>query len=151
MKDAGKPSGNQIVFDLSKKEVCDPNEYKKLLRRLKQSYSIATSKEPISAESLKEYQLLILGGPREPFRNEEFDELKKYFQEGGNIMIMLGEGGEAKNGTNINYLLEQFGISINNDAVVRTTYYKYLHPKEVFISNGILNKEIVRHFLSLIL
>ena len=28
--------------------------------------------------------------------------------------------------------------------MLRTTYYKYLHPKEVFISNGILNKELIR-------
>lgn len=37
----------------------------------------------------------------------------------------------------------RFGIAVNNDAVVRTVYHKYLHPKEVFISNGILNKGIV--------
>jgi len=34
---------------------------------------------------------------------------------------------------------------INNiDAVTRTVYYKYHHPKEVFIANGILNREINR-------
>jgi len=30
------------------------------------------------------------------------------------------------------------------DAVTRTVYYKYHHPKEVFIANGILNREINR-------
>lgn len=44
----------------------------------------------------------------------------------------------------MNYLLEQYGISINNDCVVRTAFYKYLHPKEVYIQNGILNKEVTR-------
>ena len=29
--------------------------------------------------------------------------------------------------------MEQFGISVNNDCVVRTTFYKYFHPKEVYI------------------
>lgn len=42
---------------------------------------------------------------------------------------MLGEGGEGRYGTNINYLLEQFGMAVNSDSVVRTVYYKYLHPK----------------------
>ena len=28
------------------------------------------------------------------------------------------------------------------DSVTRTVYYKYFHPKEVSISNGILNREI---------
>lgn len=46
--------------------------------------------------------------------------------------------------TNLNYLLEQFGISVNNDCVVRTSFFKYFNPKEAFISNGILNQEIVR-------
>ena len=31
---------------------------------------------------------------------------------------------------------------INNDAVVRTNYHKYFHPKEVLISNGVLNRAI---------
>lgn len=66
--------------------------------------------------------------------------------------------------------LRRFGIAVNSDSVVRTVFYKYLHPKvwtnqqqeqwqllcfveclppsprlvlqEVLISNGILNKEI---------
>ena len=32
-------------------------------------------------------------------------------------------------GTNINFLLEEYGIMVNSDAVVRTNYYKYFHPK----------------------
>jgi intraflagellar transport protein 52 len=143
-KEPNKAQPNQILFDLSKKEICDPNEYKKLLRRLKQTYSVAVSKEDITFAHIKDYQLLILGGPREPLRKEEFEDLLKYIRSGGSVIVMLGEGGEAKNGTNVNYLIEQFGISINNDSLVRTSYYKYLHPKEVFISNGILNKEMVR-------
>ncbi len=32
---------------------------------------------------------------------------------------------------------------MNNDSVVRTVFHKYLHPKEVFISNGIINAGFV--------
>lgn len=49
-----------------------------------------------------------------------------------------------KNNTNINYFLEQYGIWVNNDSVVRTAFYKYFHPKEVYIHNGILNEEVSR-------
>ena len=28
----------------------------------------------------------------------------------------------------------------STDVVTRTTYYKYLHPKEAFVSNGVLNR-----------
>jgi intraflagellar transport protein 52 len=41
-------------------------------------------------------------------------------------------------------MLEQFGIFVNADAVIRKAFYKYLHPKEAFIGNGVLNKELVR-------
>jgi intraflagellar transport protein 52 len=60
------------------------------------------------------------------------------------VLIIMHEGGEQKLGTNINALLEQLGISVNSDTVIRKTYYKYLHPKEAFVANGILNSELVR-------
>ena len=63
---------------------------------------------------------------------------------GGRVLIIMNEGGEQKQGTNINYMLEQLGISINRDSVIRKTFFKYLHPKEAYISNGILNEELVR-------
>ncbi len=44
----------------------------------------------------------------------------------------------------MNYLLEQFGISVNNDCVVRTSFYKYFHPKECLVANGVLHQDIVR-------
>lgn len=42
--------------------------------------------------------------------------LKEYLKGGGNVMVMLGEGGEMKYETNINFLLEDFGIMVNNGA-----------------------------------
>lgn len=47
-------------------------------------------------------------------------------------------------GTNINAMLEQFGIFVNTDCVIRKAFCKYLHPKEAYIGNGVLNKELVR-------
>lgn len=59
-------------------------------------------------------------------------------------MIMMAEGGEQKNNTNINAMLEQIGISVNSDSVIRKTFHKYLHPKEAFVGNGCLNEELVK-------
>ena len=59
-------------------------------------------------------------------------------------MLAMSEGGETKQGTNINAMLEQIGISVNSDTVIRKTFYKYLHPKEAYIGNGVLNNELVR-------
>ncbi|XP_017397711.2 intraflagellar transport protein 52 homolog isoform X1 [Cebus imitator] len=73
-----------------------------------------------------------------------FEILKKYLDSGGDILVMLGEGGESRFDTNINFLLEEYGIMVNNDAVVRTVYHKYFHPKEALVSSGVLNREISR-------
>jgi hypothetical protein len=42
-----------------------------------------------------------------------------------------------------------YGIFVNSDAVIRTVYHKYHHPKEALISNGVVNQEIARLVTSL--
>jgi intraflagellar transport protein 52 len=59
-------------------------------------------------------------------------------------MILMNEGGEGKLNTNLNYLLEQFGMSVQADSVVRTSFFKYLHPKEAYVSHGNLSKDFTR-------
>lgn len=93
---------------------------------------------------MKECSLLLLGGPRLPFNAQELHDIKKYIEEGGRCIIMMAEGGEQKSNTNINAMLEQVGISVNSDSVIRKTFHKYLHPKEAFIGNGCLNDELVK-------
>lgn len=44
----------------------------------------------------------------------QLEVLKQHLDGGGGILVMLGEGGEMKYDTNINFLLEEFGIMINN-------------------------------------
>jgi intraflagellar transport protein 52 len=60
------------------------------------------------------------------------------------LLVFLGEGGQEGYETNINFLLEDFGITFKKDAVVCTVFEKYFHPKEALISSGILNREINR-------
>jgi len=88
--------------------------------------------------------LLLLGGPRLPFTGHELQHIRNYVENGGSAMIIMQEGGESKLDTNINAFLEQVGISVNTDSVIRKHFYKYLHPKEAFVGNGILNKDLVR-------
>jgi intraflagellar transport protein 52 len=57
--------------------------------------------------------LFIIPGPREKFTENEFNCMKRYLDSGGNILVMLGEGGEKNYLTNVNFLLEEYGIMIN--------------------------------------
>jgi intraflagellar transport protein 52 len=101
----------------------------------------ASNKEEISSDSFADADVVVFGGPREPFTVGEFKEIKNLLATGGRVLIMVGEGGEK---SNINYLLEEYGMSVNNDSVTRSAYYKYLHPKEVFIGDGVLVPDIIR-------
>ncbi|XP_028667936.1 intraflagellar transport protein 52 homolog isoform X2 [Erpetoichthys calabaricus] len=140
-----KEQRNTIVFNASKQELFTAsNGYKLMQKRLRSNWKIQSFKEEISDEKLNGVKLWITAGPREKFTAAEFGVLKRYLDNGGGIMVLLGEGGELKYDTNINFLLEEFGIMVNCDAVIRNVYYKYFHPKEALVSNGVLNREISR-------
>ena len=48
----------------------------------------------------------------------EFSLLKQYIMEGGAVLVLLAEGGEARTGTNINFLLEEFGMMVDSNCVI---------------------------------
>lgn len=141
-----------IIFNASKKELFTLSAgFRQLQRRLKttgagNTYRCLQNKDEITLDKLKEADVFVFGGPRERFTNAEFDAIKQYInEEDGCVLLMLGEGGEPQfNKKNVNYLLEEYGINVNTDSVVRTVYYKYLHPKEVYVSTGVVNTEITR-------
>ncbi|OAJ36371.1 hypothetical protein BDEG_20550 [Batrachochytrium dendrobatidis JEL423] len=127
-----------VLFNISKKEQYTPsNGFKSLQRRLR-------FKEDMNLPKLTDTNLLIFGAPREKFSTSEFSALKAYLERGGSILYLAGEGGESVSNTNFNYLLEEYGMMVNPDSVTRTVYFKYFHPKEVHVSNGVLNRELNR-------
>ena len=135
----------QILFDTSKKEMLNPNQgYQKIVKKLRRDFKCEINKTDISLKRLKECNMLLLGGPRLPFNAQELQDIRRYVEEGGKVVVMMAEGGENKLNTNINALLEQVGMSVNTDCVIRKTFHKYLHPKEAFVGNGCLSEELVK-------
>lgn len=135
-----------VLFDVTKKELCHAEAgFTKLTARLKQISRVANSRQPLSQATLAEASLLVLGGPREMFTHDEVEALKDYLNAGGSMLVCLSEGGETKLNTNINYFLEEYGISVNSDSVIRSVYSgKYFHPKECLVSSGVTNRELTR-------
>ncbi|BET02072.1 Hypothetical protein NTJ_14890 [Nesidiocoris tenuis] len=134
-----------IVFDQSKNEFFKTTDnYKSVHRKLKINYKVDINKEEITQGVLDDASVFIVATPKEKFTETEFNALKGFLDGGGAVLVTLGEGGEKSFETNINYLLEEYGIMINNDSVVRTHYYKYFHPKECLIPNGVLNRGIAK-------
>lgn len=63
---------------------------------------------------MKSIKIFIIAGPQEKFTEIELKCLKDFIGNGGKLVILLGEGGETNFNTNINFLLEEYGININN-------------------------------------
>eukprot|EP00218_Dolichomastix_sp_CCMP3274_P007572 CAMPEP_0170133950 /NCGR_PEP_ID=MMETSP0033_2-20121228/1627_1 /TAXON_ID=195969 /ORGANISM="Dolichomastix tenuilepis, Strain CCMP3274" /LENGTH=179 /DNA_ID=CAMNT_0010369485 /DNA_START=46 /DNA_END=581 /DNA_ORIENTATION=+ len=144
--DLGREGAPVVVFNASKREQFTPSSgYKQLFRRLRATYQPRVNKDEISTDTLADANIFVLAQPRERFTTSEFEVIRSFVMRGGSLLIMMGEGGEQKAGTNVNYLLEEFGISVNQDAVVRTVHYKYLHPKEVLITDGVMNRSMLKH------
>lgn len=140
------PDGAQtILLDCSKNEIFTPsNGLKSLQRKLKGLYKTTTCKDEIGPDRLEGHKVCMFVGPRTKFKADEFDAMKSYMEGGGSILITLGEGGETRYDTNVNFFLEEYGIAVCNDAIVRSSYYKYHHPKECVVTGGVLNREIER-------
>jgi len=84
--------------------------------------------------------LLVLGNPTKPLSASECQRLVQFVLEGGHLLATAAEGGFQD--CNLNSVLQQFGVAVNSDAVVRSVYHKYLHPKHVFISDGVVNRAV---------
>jgi len=144
--DGAGADGGRVLFSACKGETHTHKQgFKQLFRRVRSMYKPEKldTKDDFTLDNLRQAAIVVFGCPKERFTTTEFEILKRYVRQGGSVLVMLSEGGEAKAGTNINYWLEEYGLSINSDAVVRTTHYKYLHPKEVLISDGILNRGVL--------
>lgn len=55
----------------------------------------------------------MFGEPCQKFTTDDFVNLKEFIDKGGSILYMGGEGGENSSNTNFNYLLEEYGMTIN--------------------------------------
>lgn len=109
-----------------------------------------SNKNEITADALKSISLFILAGPQQKFNEIELESMKDYVNSGGSLMVLLAESGENAFDTNINFLLEEFGMNINSDSVVRQHYYKYFHPKEAVLNGCIVCENMNNELLKVI-
>jgi intraflagellar transport protein 52 len=131
-----------ILFNQSKNELFSlTNGYKKFQRELK-NWKIISNRDEITFEKLSQCKIFVSIGPQKKFSANEFEAFKRFLANDGSILILLSEGGETKLETNINYFLDEYGINVNSDSVIRTTYYKYFNPKEALITDGVLNRAV---------
>uniref|UniRef100_A0A914EKJ8 Uncharacterized protein n=1 Tax=Acrobeloides nanus TaxID=290746 RepID=A0A914EKJ8_9BILA len=138
-----REKSSTIVFDQSKRESFTLiNGFRQLHKYLRNQWTVQTNNDEIMDATFEKVQIFVLPLPRQKFYEQEIDALRNFINSGGSLLVLMSEGGEQKSETNINFLLEEFGIACNTDAVIRTVYYKYFDPKEALVSNGVLNRAI---------
>jgi len=103
---------------------------------------VVTNKEPLLPERLAESgaTVVVLPAPKDALSADEIAALQGWVDGGGSLFVLTGEGGDVTPGASLAPLLKPYGIAINADGVVRTSYYRYLHPKEVLVSRGCVSK-----------
>ena len=146
----GREAAPSVVFSQCKDEKFHPSSrpsgYKQWFRRLRSSFRPSSLKDEISDKTLVGVDILVLGAPQTKFSVDEFDALKDFIHAGGAVMVLADEGGEQNLGTNVNYLLEEYGIFVNADVAVRALPFEseYVHPKETLVTDGVLNRAVQR-------
>lgn len=137
----------KVVFNGIKNDVIAENgtKYGKFINNVIRQYaSTALLKKEFKLEKIRQCQLFVIAGSSQPFTPEELDILKKYLEGGGSILFIQGEGGDEKANTNYNEFLKDYNIAFHGDSVVRTSYYKYPHPKECFIDTMKINSQFLK-------
>ena len=74
--------------------------------------SISRNKDEITSQLLQNCTLLILPGCQQPFEENELNCLKSFIRDGGRVLVLLSESNHDDT-SNINILLEEFGIVPN--------------------------------------
>lgn len=138
------PQQLKVCFNVCRKELYHPNKgYKQLARKLRQLYSsVDVNKEDITIDRLLPYDTVIFPLPQDLLTDEDLTVIKEYVTRGGSVMMLFEDGHEGKY-SYLNKTLEEWtGTKLNEDCVVRTVMHKYLHPKEVAITNGVTNRAL---------
>ena len=132
-----------ILFNATKHETHHAKaNFRLLARKLRVCAKIKNNKTALTSDLLNECEAFIIGNPQDPFTDEELKALRAYINRGGSVVVFASEGGESKSHSNLNDLLNGFGIRIDNSCVVRSVYHKYHHPKHALIANGVVQPEI---------
>ncbi|CAC9482462.1 intraflagellar transport protein 52 [Leishmania donovani] len=133
----------KVCFNVCRQEPYHPSKgYRHLARKLRQGGTVEINKEDITLDRLSASDIVLFPAPQTPFSEEDLTVIRQYVEGGGSAMILLGDGHGGQY-SYLNKTLDDWtGITINEDCVVRTVLHRYLHPKEVCVTNGITNRAI---------
>jgi len=94
----------------------------------------------LTASGLSAARLLVLGVPNEPYTPAELEAMRTFVAAGGSLLALSGDGGDERRGSNLNAVVEPYGLAFESDSVLRTAYHSspYLHPKDCLITHPVV-------------
>ncbi|CCW60820.1 unnamed protein product [Phytomonas sp. EM1] len=132
-----------ICFNMCRKESYHPNKgFKQLVRKLKQNATVEVNKEDITLDRLLPHDIVVFAAPQQICSAEDLTVIREYVEKGGSACMMFGDGHGGRYSYLNQLLMDWTGIRLNDDCVVRTVQHKYLHPKEVCVTNGVINRAL---------
>lgn len=102
------------------------------------------NKDQLKLQKLKQAKLVVFAGPTANFKEEDIAVIDQYVEQGGNVVFLSQDGGDRTSRSNLNSVLAKYSMAVANNSIIRTTYFKYFHPKEALITNGVLHKDFLR-------
>lgn len=85
------------MFDVFHNEKGRPTKNLKILiKTLKQNFKCVLNKEKLIYDKIKNAKLLVFCSPANELTPEDAEILNKYFQNGGQILIMADDGGDRQ-------------------------------------------------------
>ena len=97
----------------------------------------------LTYEKLAAYNIFIIGVPiaQSYLTSEEIEDLVKYVNDGGSLLIVADKGGDYENKSNLNDLIEHFGVKLNSDCL-------YEDESKSETSSRVTISQFTKHFIT---
>ncbi|KAK9839205.1 hypothetical protein WJX81_001213 [Elliptochloris bilobata] len=114
--------------------------YKQLLRRLGATYTseVVAAMAPLAPRALAGAELVILACPQRRLGRAELAAVRSVVNRGGALLVLAAAGGDRAAGSNLNAVLEPYGISVEANTALRAVpHARSLHPAEPLVADGL--------------
>jgi intraflagellar transport protein 52 len=107
-----------------------------LYKKFKSSHKFVSYKDDITSSRLQNVKAVVLPAPQQDLTPQEVETLCQYMRRGGRVAVFAAEAGDPSF-AHLNTLTEQYGICVQENAVIRTCFHKsFPHPKAAFIGDA---------------
>jgi intraflagellar transport protein 52 len=125
------------IFDAGRHEAYTKEKKLSILANILSSSSeVRSSKDPITADTLKGVSSIWFVGPKRDIKTDEALALEVWANSGGAVLIFADELQPVFEG-----FVRKFGVTLT-DAVISPTYISYVDPHHVTVQQGVVNRAI---------